>query len=92
MADEIDAVPSAQGRRSDLVQVSDDVAPTYDEMGVTKQRVSEYRKMRDGYWTRARSSGVLQSQNETPDRHHLPDHSRSSWKYGREFCITTVSF
>jgi hypothetical protein len=41
MADEIDKKPSAQGQRRDLnlVQASDEVAPTYEDLGIDKRRV-----------------------------------------------------
>lgn len=47
MADEIDAKPSAQGRRNDFPQTSGDVVPTLEEIGVSSQRLSEWRDMRD---------------------------------------------
>lgn len=49
MADEIDRKPSAQGQRRDLnfVQASDEVAPTFEDLGIPRQRVSEWRATRD---------------------------------------------
>lgn len=47
MADEIDRKPSAQGQRRDLVQGLDEVAPSYEDLGIDKRRVSEWREVRD---------------------------------------------
>lgn len=47
MANEIDRQPNAQGRRSDIPRTSGEVEPTYSDLGVTSQRVSEWRETRD---------------------------------------------
>jgi phage N-6-adenine-methyltransferase len=47
MADELDKKPSAQGRRSDFVRTSDEVNPTLAELGLSRQRVDEWRELRD---------------------------------------------
>src|SRR5512134_1699762 len=47
MANELDWKPSAQGRRSDFVRTSDEVNPTLVELGLSRQRVAEWRDLRN---------------------------------------------
>lgn len=46
MADEIDKVETAQGRRTDIAREAGEVA-TREELGVSTQRVAEWREVRD---------------------------------------------
>lgn len=43
MADEIDKIPSAQGRRSDFAQNLGEVNPTYSELNLDRRRLSDWR-------------------------------------------------
>lgn len=54
MADEIDKTPSAQGRNLPNVQTPDERA-SYDEMGLDRRRVAEWREVRDA------GEGVVES-------------------------------
>jgi hypothetical protein len=50
MADEIDAKPSAQGQRRDIdnfVRNTDEVSPSIADLGVSRQRLHEWRDIRD---------------------------------------------
>lgn len=46
MADELDKVPSAQGRNLPNVQASDE-RTSYEELGIDRRRVAEWREVRD---------------------------------------------
>jgi phage N-6-adenine-methyltransferase len=46
MADEIDKKPSTQGKRTDFDRSPDEV-PTVEELGISRQRLSEWRDVRD---------------------------------------------
>ena len=46
MADELDRAPTAQGRNLPNVQASDERA-SFDEMGIDRRRVAEWREIRD---------------------------------------------
>jgi hypothetical protein len=47
MADEMERKPSARGRRSDIPRESGEVVPTVQELGISDQRLSEWRDVRD---------------------------------------------
>jgi len=64
MADEIDAGQKrGEVAKKNQTYAQDSGITKLSDIGVSSQRVSEYRKMRDGYWTRARSSLVLRFPN-----------------------------
>lgn len=47
MVDEIDKKPSGQGRRRDFARSSGEVTPTIEELGISRQRLAEWRVVRD---------------------------------------------
>jgi hypothetical protein len=58
MADEIDAGPSAQGRRSDIPRDSGEVIPTLPEIGVDDRRFAEWRDTRDAGQARSAAGAI----------------------------------
>ena len=70
MANELDRKPNAQGRRSDFVRTSDEVNPTLTELGLSRQRVAEWRELRD-----AGEAVIDEAIQEALDEGRAPTHA-----------------
>jgi phage N-6-adenine-methyltransferase len=83
MADEIDKVPTAQGRNLPNVQALDERA-SYEEMGLDRRRVAEWRDVRDaGPEVVERAIGEALGEGRAPTKADIRKHVRGTFGTGQ---------
>lgn len=94
MADELDKKPSAQGQRRDinLVRRSDEVAPAYEDLGLDRRRVAEWREVRDaGEEVVERAIDTALAEGRPPTKADIVKHVRGTFGTGENEWYTPAS-